>query len=118
MLKALPSSGAVGTHQCTHSSLSTFTVRFGEQYTNKKYSTAFTSILIFFLSGLLHDYIIALSFRVFSSGFMVGMLVQAMAIKLGTMVGKYLHIENSTYCNWFTWIDIIAAMTSWSSTRS
>jgi len=55
-----------------------------------------------------------MSFGVFSYGFIIGMMCQAIFVKLGTMVGKYFHIENSTYCNWFTWINIVAAMTSWS----
>lgn len=54
-----------------------------------------------------------MSFRVFSYGFMIGMIAQAVAVKLGTMVGRYFHIENSTYCNWFTWINLAATATSW-----
>lgn len=55
-----------------------------------------------------------MSFRVFSYGWMLGMVSQAILVKIGTIVGKWFHIENSTYCNWFTWFNVIAAMTSWS----
>ena len=61
----------------------------------------------------MHDYILALSFRVFSYGFMIGMMSQAVAVKLGTMVGRYFHIENSTYCNWYVWITLATVTTSW-----
>lgn len=62
----------------------------------------------------MHDYIIAMSFQVISYGFVLGMLSQAIYVKIGTLVGKWLHIENSTYCNWFAWFNIVAALTSWS----
>lgn len=65
-------------------------------------------------SGLLHDYIVAMSFRVFSYGWILGMLVQVIFVKVGTVIGKHLGIENSTYCNWFTWFNILTAMTGWS----
>lgn len=45
---------------------------------------------------------------------MIGMMSQAIFVKFGDMVGRYFHIENSTYCNWFAWINTVAALTSWS----
>jgi len=54
-----------------------------------------------------------MTFRVFSFGWMLGMVYQAILAIIGSIFGKLLRIENSTYCNWFSWFSLVSTFAGW-----